>query len=267
MVKRLIFLMLIASSCQHSELLTVEGSINNSLDEVSAAEYVVNSNLIWVIEDAGNDNHLYGLNTKGKIIRDITILNAENTDWEDLTSDHKGNIYIGDFGNNSKNRELFKILKIKNEELNASRVSAEIIEFALPTDLKSKDFEAFFLFNNEFYIFSKESKKFIVLKVPNIAGRHEATIRSDYNLKGNRNKITSADISLNNDMALLLNHDKLWMLSGFEGDDFFSGDIEMLPFKHNTQKEGVCFINDSIVFLTDERKDYEGGNIYSFSLK
>ncbi|MTE26406.1 hypothetical protein F1003_05610 [Winogradskyella sp. ZXX205] len=267
MVKRLIFLLLIVSSCQHSDLLTIEGSINNSLDEVSAAESLINSDLIWVIEDAGNDNHLYGLSRKGKIIMDITILNAENTDWEDLTSDSAGNIYIGDFGNNNKKRKLFRILKVKKEDLNASRAHAEIIEFILPKDVKSKDFEAFFLFNNYFYIFSKETKKFIVLKVPNKTGRHEAIVISDYNLKGKHNKITSADISFNDEKVLLLNHDKLWALSGFEGDDFFSGAINKLPFQHNTQKEGVCFVNDTIVILTDERNDYEGGNIYSFNLK
>ena len=109
--------------------------------------------------------------------------------------------------------------------------------------------------------------KFIVLKVPNKTGRHEAIVRSDYNLKGKHNKITSADISLNDEKVLLLNHDKLWALSGFEGDDFFSGAINKLPFQHNTQKEGVCFVNDTIVILTNERNDYEGGNIYSFNLK
>ena len=267
MAKTLIFLLLILTSCQQSDVLNIEGSINNSLEEVSAAEYVANSNRIWVIEDAGNNNHLYGLNNDGRIIRDITIMNAENTDWEDLTADKEGNIYIGDFGNNNKKRKIFRILRIKNEDLNASKANADIIEFYLPKGIKPKDFEAFLLFNHHFYIFSKETKRFIVLKVPNSVGKHEAIVKSDYNLKGKHNKITSADISVNDDTVLLLNHDKLWTLSSFEGDNFFSGDIKMLPFEHNTQKEGVCFVNDSIVILTDERNDYEGGNIYSFNLK
>ncbi|MBV7269524.1 SdiA-regulated domain-containing protein [Winogradskyella luteola] len=264
--KRLIFLFLITSSCQSNGQLKIEGDINNSIDEASAAEITTQSDLIWTIQDSGNDSELYALNTNGNIVRDIAITNASNIDWEDLTSDNEGNIYIGDFGNNNEKRKLFRILKIKHQDLNKSRVKAEIIEFTLPKKQDSKDFEAFFFFKNSFYIISKENKKFIVLKVPNEIGRHEAIIRSDYNLDGKNNKITSADISNDGKVVVLLNHDKLWKLSNFEDDDFFSGNIEALSFGHNSQKEGVGFKNDSIVYLTDERNGVEGGNIYTFDL-
>ena len=51
-----------------------------------------------------------------------------------------------------------------------------------------------------------------------------------------------------------------------QNDDFFSGNIEELPFDHNSQKEGICFKNDAMVYITDERNGDEGGNIYSFKL-
>jgi hypothetical protein len=266
MAKRLIFLILIVCSCKQASLITIEGSINNSLEEVSAAESVINSNLIWVIEDAGNDNHLYGLNKKGKIIRDITILNAENRDWEDLTSDKEGNIYIGDFGNNNKKLKTYRILKINNEDLIKSKTNADIIEFTLPKQMKAEDFEAFFILKDWCYVFSKESERTKVIMLPNKKGKHVAILRSDYDFKSKGNKITSADINSKKNIVVLLNHDKLWRLSGFDGDDFFSGNIKVLPFAHNTQKEGICFINDSIVYITDERDGAEGGNIYSFNI-
>lgn len=264
--KSLIFLFFILTECQSKGLLTIEGSINNSLEEVSAAEYIINQQIIWVIEDSGNDNHLYGLNKSGKITKDITIENAENIDWEDLTSDNDGNIYIGDFGNNSKKRKTFRILKINHEDLTKNTAKAKVIEFRLPEKQDSKDFEAFFLFNDSFYIFSKETKKFIVLKVPNEVGTHEAIIKSDFNLEGKHNKITSADISNDGKTVVLLNHDKLWKLTHFNDDDFFSGTIQKRLFKHDSQKEGVCFIKNSIIILTDERNASLGGNIYSFSI-
>ncbi|MFC0603061.1 hypothetical protein [Winogradskyella pulchriflava] len=264
--KRLIIIILILNACQTPGLLTIEGSITNSLTEVSAAELDLNTDIVWVIQDAGNSNNLFGLNLKGHIERNVDISNVKNIDWEDLTSDKLGNIYIGDFGNNSKKRKTFRILKVKNDDLNKTNAVAEIIEFTLPKDIHSKDFEAFFLYNNFFYIISKETKKFIVLKVPNEIGTHEAVLRSDFNLKGKNNKITSADISSDGNIVVLLNHDKLWKLSGFESDDFFSGQIEELPFKHNTQKEGICFKTNSKVILTDERDGIEGGNIYTFDI-
>lgn len=265
--KRLIFLFLITNSCQSHGQLTIEGSINNSIDEASAAEIISQSELIWTIQDSGNDSELYGLNERGKIIRNINITNASNIDWEDLTSDEFGNLYIGDFGNNNGKRKYFRILKVNNEDLGNNTAEVQTIEFTAPKGIKSKDFEAFFLYNNSFYIISKETKKFIVLKVPNEMGKHKAVVKSDFNLKGKNNKITSADISKDGKTIVLLNHDKLWKLSDFDSDDFFSGDITEEKFDHNSQKEGLCFKSDSTIIITDERNGSEGGNIYSFYLK
>ncbi len=242
------------------------GSINNALDEVSAAEMSTDSDLIWAIEDSGNNNTLYALKKNGKIEKSITVLNAENDDWEDLTMDKEGNIYIGDFGNNSKKRKTFNIYKVKHEDLNKSNATAEVIKVKLPEKFRD-NFEAFFIYDDSFYLFSKESKKFVVLKVKNEIGIQESLVRSEYELNGNGNKITSADISDDGQIIVLLNHDKLWKLTNFNGDDFFSGTINAMPFGNNTQKEGVCFQSNDVVLITDERNGGEGGNIYSFSLR
>jgi hypothetical protein len=61
--------------------------------------------LLWVIEDS-NANKIYGLNPKGKLEKSITIQNAENIDWEEITKDKEGNLYIGDFGNNENKEKM-----------------------------------------------------------------------------------------------------------------------------------------------------------------
>ncbi|MDP5081319.1 MAG: hypothetical protein NWP87_01595 [Winogradskyella sp.] len=265
-LKRLILLFIIITACQSFGLLTIWSSINNDLKEVSAVELDLNNELLWVIEDAGNSNSLIGLNKKGAILKTIIISNAKNNDWEDLTSDEEGNIYIGDFGNNNEKRKKFMIYKINHADLTKNSALAETIEFNLPKGEDSKDFESFFLFNDFFYIFSKETKQFIVLKVPNKTGKHRAEITSEFNLNGKNNKITSAAISQDGKTVVLLNHDKLWKLSNFEKDDFFSGNISEIKFEHHSQKEGICFKTANEVIITDERKGSEGGNIYSFKL-
>jgi hypothetical protein len=265
-LKRLIFLLVIVTSCQSTGQLKVEADINFDLKEVSAVELDLNSDVFWVIQDAGNSNNLIGLNAKGSIVKMIDVSNGENKDWEDLTSDEQGNIYIGDFGNNNEKRKTFRIYKINHADLTKKSAIAEIIEFKLPKGQDSKDFESFFLFNNFFYIFSKESKQFITLKVPNEIGKHRAFLTAKYHLDGKNNKITSADISEDGKTVVLLNHDKLWKLSNFKEDDFFSGEITKLKFEHNSQKEGICFKTEKEVIITDERKGTDGGNIYSFEL-
>jgi sugar lactone lactonase YvrE len=141
--KILLFLILLSFSCNTGNL-TVIADLPSSLKEVSAAETTTFSDLLWVIEDAGNKNRLYGLNEKGEIKREIKISNTKNKDWEDLTSDIEGNIYIGDFGDNHKKRKKYRILKVKYPKKKTTKITPKHINFILPIDIKSLDFEAFF---------------------------------------------------------------------------------------------------------------------------
>ena len=165
--QQLLIILFFLTSCDTGKL-TVIADLPNSLKEISAAETLPTSDLIWVIEDKGNKNNIYGLDTSGKIIKDIDVSNANNIDWEDLTSDSLGNLYIGDFGNNSKNRDDFTIYKVSN--FDNEKTTAERINFTLPKDMKSVDFEGFFFLNNYFYIFSKENKtsKLTLSEMPNL---------------------------------------------------------------------------------------------------
>ncbi len=163
-----------------------------------------------------------------------------------------------------KNRNSFRILKVEDPEKSAAEIASKHINFTLPKDIKTRDFESFFLLNGFFYIFSKSNKHGKLFKVPNRIGDHEATFITNFNLKGKNNAITSADHY--NNKIVLLNHDKVWLLSNFTGDALFDGDIKVLEFNHKSQKEGVCFKNDSTLIITDEYANKDGGNIYEFNL-
>ena len=253
------------SSCQTGNL-DVMGDMNKDIEEASAVETTTGSSLLWVIEDAGNQARVFGLDGKGNVEKVLNVENAKNNDWEDLTSDDSGNLYIGDFGNNSEKRKTFAILKISNVNEAKGATKASVIDFTLPKGVKSKDFEAFFLYGDSFYIFSKERKKAVVIKVPNRIGSHRAELVSKYHLKGKDTKVTSADISSDGKTIILLNHDSIWELTNFEGDAFFKGTIKKIELEHDSQKEGVCFKGDDTLYITDERNKSDGGNIYRFKL-
>ncbi|WP_299885153.1 hypothetical protein [uncultured Lacinutrix sp.] len=259
-------LLLSVFSCQTGKLILL-GDLSKSIEEASATETVIGSNLIWTIEDSGNKNNIYGLDTYGSIIKDIDISNSKNIDWEDLTSDESGNLYIGDFGNNSRKRKLFTIYKVLNVPSLEKKTKAEIINFKLPKTIKSKDFESFFLWKNYFYIFSKENKKTIVIKVPNAIGDQVAEFVCEIKFKGKHNRITSADINAKQREIILLNHDKIIKINNFKNDDFSTGTITLLDFEHKSQKEGICYKDDFTVFITDEYSNKTGGNIYEFKLE
>lgn len=261
----LILILLIVSSCGTGKL-KVLADLPMSLKEASAAETIPGVPLLWTIQDRGNDPVVYGLNKDVSIEKHLTVTNAENQDWEDLTSDEQGNLYIGDFGNNHKNRDEYTIYKLKQPEKSSSSIEAERIRFQLPEEHKSEDFEAFFLWKGYFYIFSKNHKKGIVVKVANTLGFQSAEIISTFDLEGKNKRITSADISDDGKKVALLAHDKLYLITDFSEDDFFSGNIKILNFEHDSQKEGIVFSKANEVVITDERSSGSGGHIYQFKL-
>jgi hypothetical protein len=262
---KILVLILTLTSCK-SDNLDLLVSLPLSLKEISAAERTPRSSLIWMIEDSRNQDKLFGLNEAGHVIKEIQITNAVNYDWEDLTSDSIGNIYIGDFGDNKKNRESYIIYKVLEPDEITKHTTAEKISFRLPSKMKQENFEGFFIYNNHFYIFNKENKKGRMYKVPNKIGDHIAEFVTEFRLDGNKNKITSADISDDGKTVILLNRDKLWKITNFKSDDFFNGTIETFDFNLISQKEGVCFKDNQTVYITDERVGFIGGNIYTLSL-
>ena len=104
-------------ACQNgSETLTKLYSLPKKLKEVSGIVYSQKDNLFWTLEDSGNANKIYGLNIENGVIeKTITVENTPNVDWEEITKDLEGNLYIGDFGNNKNVRKDLCIYKISKK--------------------------------------------------------------------------------------------------------------------------------------------------------
>ena len=280
-MKSTFFLLFLSFSSCHTGNLKVIADLPHILKEVSGTEIINDSNSIWMLNDSGNTPKLYELDSKGKLIKEL-VIKAKNKDWEDLTSDKAGNLYIGDFGNNNNKRKNLSILKIKAKYLKGDTpIAVEYISFKYPNQTKFPpkkknmhfDCEAFFHFNDSLYLFTKsrvksDFGKTNLYKIPAEAGNYNATFISTFKA-GNElgDWITSADISSNGKKVVLLSPNAAWVFTDFYKDDFFNGNSEKLPFDYHSQKEGVCFKNENNLYITDEKSNDTGGNLYQLKLK
>ena len=66
----------------------------------------------WTHNDSQNPAELYCIDTTGTIQRTVQVVGDINNDWEELAKDDEGNLYIGNFGNNTIDRENLRIVKI-----------------------------------------------------------------------------------------------------------------------------------------------------------
>ncbi|HEA81264.1 MAG TPA: hypothetical protein ENI01_12460, partial [Maribacter sp.] len=100
-------------SCTNYGQLKVITDLPGSLDENSGL-VTYGDSTVWVVEDGGNKDEIYQVSLKGKIIKSLKVKNGGNHDWEDLTKDISGNLYIADIGNNENDRKNLIIYKLPN---------------------------------------------------------------------------------------------------------------------------------------------------------
>ncbi|WP_334127190.1 hypothetical protein, partial [Empedobacter brevis] len=141
------------------------------LNEISTLEYEKEDQSMasfWGLNDSDSKPEIYRFNAKtGEIINTIFISNAPNIDWEEISSDdHR--IYFADFGNNLGKRKDLAIYFIEKTNIDYSKsyqqLKAEKIEFYYPEQKTFQfknmttnwDAEAFFVYDNQLHIFTKE---------------------------------------------------------------------------------------------------------------
>lgn len=275
------FLTITLCCCQNSGKLQVLADLPSSLKENSGLAYYGGEH-VWAVEDSGGKDDIYAVNFKGKIKKSFDVKNVENEDWEDLTTDLDGNLYIGDFGNNQNYRQDLVIYKLPNpENEKGDKIEAKRIQFDYPEQIAfppkrtalNFDAEAFFHWENSLYIITKNrtrpyTGKALIYKVPDREGTHKAKLVAEFNTCDDQNScsITSADISSDGKRIVLLSYGRLWMITDFTFDDFSKGNTKVIDLGLRTQLEAVCFKDDATILLSDERSHTMGGNLYTFRL-
>ena len=182
-------------SCQSniSNKIDVIADMPKLLKESSGIENIEGSPNFWLINDAGNSNDLFEIDDVGNIVRVVEVKKAKNKDWEDLATDGKNEIFIGDFGNNENDRQNLRIYSVSVNEIIDNVVTAEKISFhfedqtKFPPKKKNRNFdvEAFIYMNNYFYLFTKNRSSHFngltkLYKVPNVKGKHIAKLVGEF---------------------------------------------------------------------------------------
>ena len=267
----LIFFIPVFASAQYytPQILT---ALPSEIQESSGIE--INSpETFWTHNDSGDSARLFKIDTAGNILRILT-LNVSAGDCEDLCQDNSGFYYLGDFGNNLNDRTDLRIYKFPNpDSIFTDTITPEIIEFSYPDQdsfppssvNQNFDCEAMFWWNDSLYLFSKNrgtssySKMYVL---PDIPGNYVATLSDSFDTEL---WVTSADINPSGTRMILLSEMRIRIFSDFTPGKFFDGNVIEINMYY-TQKEAVVFINDSVIYITDEYLMGTGGNLSTINL-
>jgi hypothetical protein len=235
-----------------------------SLQESSGLIYY--NNAIWSHND-NSDLNLYQINPNdASQIAFQTILNGNNTDWEEIAQD-PSYIYIGDFGNNSSgNRTDLHILRIAKNSLFTSALSVDTIWFTYSnqTDFTATggnntnfDCEAFIVSSDSIYLFTKQwlNQQSTIYVLPKIPGTYSAQLKASIPVNG---LITGANYQEDKRLITLIGYSSLlqpflYLLYDFQGTNFESGNKRKvglnLPFH---QTEGITSENGIHYYVSNE---------------
>lgn len=248
--------------------------LSKDLKEISGWVFANDTTLI-AHNDGGNDPKLFVLNLDGTIRHKVAILNAENIDFEDIALDQKGNLYVGDFGNNKNQRTDLRILKVSLKKvLDNENVEAKFIAFSYPEqtefppklDQRYFDCEAMSFYNDSLYLFTKcrtepFDGKCYVYTLPTKPGTYEAT-KKYYMVIGKRDwfrdAVTAADI--HDGKLYILTYNRFIIHTFENGRPKYESHQTMVPI---TQKEALAVHSSGKIYIADERqKLVGGGNMY-----
>jgi len=258
-------------------------SLSHSMNETSGLVFYQNKYLI-THNDGGNKSELFVLDTLGNLIKKINLIDTRNKDWEDLTQDNKGNLYVGDFGNNFNKRKKSQIYIVKKGFIYKDKVKTEKITFwyedqhNFPPEKENLNFdcEAFFYKDGFLYLLTKcRSKPFTgiskVYRVPAKKGKHKAKLVGQFQFCSTAWQfcsVTSADYDVKTNTLSVLTYGRLYIIYNVVHNNFWEADIKMFNIPRIKQREAVAFISPWRWYMTDEyRKGFGGGNLYKIVLK
>lgn len=233
----------------------------------------------WTHNDSGGEAKLYRIDSTGTVVRTVRLLGVTNVDWEEVTADDAGHIYVGDFGNNANDRQDLVIYQLPHPDLLAvDSVAPTAIHFsyadqvAFPpaASLLHYDMEAMVAWGDSLYLFSKNRTDpfdgYTRLHVlPAQAGTYVAQVRdSFYTGPGPMLNywVCAAALSPDQQHLLLVSYTRGWLFSCFPGRDFFAGAVVELTWSL-AQREAAAWSGNDTLYMTDERINGQfGGNLY-----
>ncbi|HQV50807.1 MAG: T9SS type A sorting domain-containing protein [Flavobacteriales bacterium] len=269
----------LSSASAQTLIPTLLTPLNIALNETSGM-LVINGH-VWTQLDSGNPSELYEVDiTTGDVLRTVTVSNANNIDWEEITTDENW-VYVGDFGNNSGSRTNLRIYRFPIAELSDPATTevvvdtiafsyADQIDFTPASNATNWDCEALLAMDDSLFLFTKnwENNECYLYSMSAEPGVHSAQRRDELDTQG---MVTGASIDASGGVLLCgytsILSPFIWQLYGYPGHEFFNGGADrrqvQLLFG---QVEGITWSGPGTAYFTNEQNSFSDARFWMLGL-
>ena len=225
--------------------------------------------LFWTHNDSGDSARIFGVDPQGALVVELPVEGAENVDWEDLTLDGAGRIWIGDIGDNLNTRDDLGLYMLDAEpRLEGPAVASRRVSIRYPDrDPKVLDFDAEALFadGERLYLLTKHRSGDLsttLYSIPDPLGGAEVTLTriSERAIGGDPKRyggmVTAADLSPDGETLAVLSYHALLLFGRPDDDqDWLSRPIKVIPLDQGAleQCESVAWHGKSLVITNEDR--------------
>lgn len=242
------------------------GAVSESSGLVASTEH---PGLFWTHGDSGTGNYLFAVDATGRVKARIQVKGAELKDWEDLTTDRAGHLWLADSGNNDNDRQDLALHRIPEPDPNGrgEAVIDRTVRFRYPDQTsfpgdgpRNFDSEALFWDSGRLYLLTKHrsDQRTTLYRFPADEGSVVLERVSDFEIGGPKDKtggkVTSAALSPEGQLAVLTYHAIFIFGRPESGDDWLSRPLATFPLTQTTtrQCEAIVWDGNTVVFGNEE---------------
>ena len=207
----------------------------------------------WTLNDSGNPAVLYATKRNGELIREIKINGTRNFDWEALGIDDKGQLWIGDIGNNSRMRSNLNVFVIKEPNPITDTEADVIAKYPYRYPDNNVDAEGLFISDGIPYIISKEQSRAVLYRFPELKAGEKQVLERIGEFTEAR-LVTGAGISSDGKRIAVCTYNSLWVYNVAAGNLADAIVSQPWELRHNFQGEAICFEGYNL-YLTNEARD------------
>ena len=282
----------VAHRVEFEPIAEMSGIVRGPVNAVNGASGEV---LFWVHNDSGDEPRLFPLDAQARVRipaglageqrgrasqsgaddwPGVRIENAENRDWEDVTSDGT-HLYIADLGNNLNTRQNLGIYVVPWESLGDGPTAAATrfipVHYPEQTDFPPRDrhfdSESLFFADGELYAITKHREPFPSQRMQPGANLYRLDSQSETESNPlilidhhpDLTAATAAELSPDGQTLAVLSYTAVWLFERPQsGDAWLSSPSRQLPLDPEAarQVEAIAWLDGETLIVTNEQRDW-----------